>query len=738
MKHDFTKFLVTVLFGSLGAVELCAFQQSGDAPALQLSTDITKDFDFEKTHVFKLTNISKHPIRIWNPASRKGYRALSLRFKNLKTDQVSNAVRREINDEGFWENQNEAIGLDAETITIDPGRHLPIEVQLSGGEPGNETWVGLPFPNTKQKFSFIAEYDSQSGDDGNGDQKDTVWTGRINSLKTFVLIQGDPTRTAHYLLNNGNLAKALEVMKGDTGWVHRVDEKNQAPLHIAAQHAHQEVIEWILENDGNVNAIDEDGNSPLHLCSDIEAIKLVLRKQPDLEIRNNHEQRTPLQVAVAAMLNSKHDAEKEKWKATCELYVEHGSFCDIHSAIQLGKQSLVMRILKDQPEYAHKYRDKSTLRIAASVGNYEVCKYLLDKFDVDVDDTQAAYGYTITMEAVAHPKVVKLLIDNGANLDRRIRWVVGNDATCLHIAARDGTPETIDLMINAGVDIFAIADHSSKQTALDVAALFGKIDNVVAILKHRSFDEAHPETRANTLTSALKSSFYSGYGGQNNRVELVEAIMKKSNQIHLDEIGDEVIQAAIRRMKRGNEQQNNQIRQIVAILRQHGAQISVYSAVAIGDIATIKQLLKENPKSVHSCSLDKYPAIHKAIRMNDSKAVNLLLENGVDIELANKSEATGSKNETPLGCVANYGYIGIAKSLLTAGANVNSKDEYGDTPLHNAVQKNKYEMVLLLLKNGADIHAENERGETPLELASDNPVHMDMFAKFKTQKDKRP
>ena len=53
------------------------------------------------------------------------------------------------------------------------------------------------------------------------------------------------------------------------------------------------------------------------------------------------------------------------------------------------------------------------------------------------------------------------------------------------------------------------------------------------------------------------------------------------------------------------------------------------------------------------------------------------------------------------------------KDLLKE-VDVNSKDERGRTPLHNAIPDGKLEIVKLLVESGADVNAENSYGTTPL------------------------
>lgn len=62
------------------------------------------------------------------------------------------------------------------------------------------------------------------------------------------------------------------------------------------------------------------------------------------------------------------------------------------------------------------------------------------------------------------------------------------------------------------------------------------------------------------------------------------------------------------------------------------------------------------------------------------------------------------------------------ETLLAEGADVNTQDLYGDTPLHNLLYNEGVDIdtVGLLLENGADVSLENQDGMTPAELAADS------------------
>jgi ankyrin repeat protein len=66
---------------------------------------------------------------------------------------------------------------------------------------------------------------------------------------------------------------------------------------------------------------------------------------------------------------------------------------------------------------------------------------------------------------------------------------------------------------------------------------------------------------------------------------------------------------------------------------------------------------------------------------------------------------------------ARTGHPGTVRDMLAAGANVNVKDEHGNTPLIEAARNGHDDVVRTLLDSRADVRAKNDEGQTALMLA---------------------
>jgi len=111
---------------------------------------------------------------------------------------------------------------------------------------------------------------------------------------------------------------------------------------------------------------------------------------------------------------------------------------------------------------------------------------------------------------------------------------------------------------------------------------------------------------------------------------------------------------------------------------------------------------------VNLSSNDGYSAFSDAYFMHHEKDIlNALIKAGADVNVQNEGK-------TPLmeECFSNN--IDMVKTLIAAGANVNSKDNDGLTSLHIACMVENLDIVNNLISAGADINAKAKDGITPL------------------------
>jgi ankyrin repeat protein len=144
--------------------------------------------------------------------------------------------------------------------------------------------------------------------------------------------------------------------------------------------------------------------------------------------------------------------------------------------------------------------------------------------------------------------------------------------------------------------------------------------------------------------------------------------------------------------------------------------LNIFDAASLGDLETVKTLLKGNPELVFSKDSYGLTPLHAAAAQGRRGVVELLLANKADVNAKTKNGWTPlhyAANEAVLHGVA---YEDLVKLLLANKANVNAPDDDGTTPLHNAAAGNRV-VVELLVENGADVNAKNIHGYTPLDVA---------------------
>ena len=104
--------------------------------------------------------------------------------------------------------------------------------------------------------------------------------------------------------------------------------------------------------------------------------------------------------------------------------------------------------------------------------------------------------------------------------------------------------------------------------------------------------------------------------------------------------------------------------------------------------------------------------IYDAAAKGDIAKVKAELHNGLDVNT--KCAVTSG---SPLIIAALNSHINMTKLLIFNGANLEEQDKFGNTSLHYTAKNGCKEIVELLIYKNADVNFKNNAGETPLDIA---------------------
>ncbi len=153
-------------------------------------------------------------------------------------------------------------------------------------------------------------------------------------------------------------------------------------------------------------------------------------------------------------------------------------------------------------------------------------------------------------------------------------------------------------------------------------------------------------------------------------------------------------------------------KEITAMLIDRAAPMDIFEASASGNLARVQSLIGSGETGGYSA--DGWTPLHLAAAFGHGDVVTALLKHGAPIEGRSNNL---TKNTALAACVAISRSHEIAAALLQNGADVNTRQTGGFTPLHGAASQGSVELCKLLLDHGADPEAHSNEGKTPLDMA---------------------
>ncbi len=133
-------------------------------------------------------------------------------------------------------------------------------------------------------------------------------------------------------------------------------------------------------------------------------------------------------------------------------------------------------------------------------------------------------------------------------------------------------------------------------------------------------------------------------------------------------------------------------------------------AVVFGDLKEAKSLIAKYPQIVNAKDKYGFTALHNIMTEEQFEILELLLVEGADPNV---------KNDEGIASLHLAAWVKNADLLLKAGANINTVDLQGNTPLHILAGdgEERAEVIKFLISKGANKELKNKKGETAFEIA---------------------
>ncbi|WP_028329472.1 ankyrin repeat domain-containing protein [Brachyspira alvinipulli] len=267
------------------------------------------------------------------------------------------------------------------------------------------------------------------------------------------------------LINEGgiNAASKSELIIDDV-----THYTNSTPLMIASSYGHYDIAKALIDNGALVNLRADDGFNALMEAvrtDNIEIAKLLINNNSDINIKNKdgknmiilacengNEEMFNLLIENNADINA-----KSSWGASALIYAsEKGNINIMQYLIDNGI---------DVNGKADENGDTPLLWAVTGENPYEASKLLIEN-GADVNATNNSGVAPATILAASTPKVVKLLKDNGADLDTKFLDYYPPIA----IAAGAGNLEIVKALVENG------ADMNYYPNDINYTAIFHAID----------------------------------------------------------------------------------------------------------------------------------------------------------------------------------------------------------------------------------------------------------------------
>lgn len=337
--------------------------------------------------------------------------------------------------------------------------------------------------------------------------------------------------------------------------------------------------------------------------------------------------------------------------------------------------------------------------------------------------------YPVILATIYDDRSLSILINRGF----RYQVYDRDGRSALHWAARDGSVNTVNLILQLGLN--PNQPDNNGVTPIHLAARYNNSLVLYALLNDKRSAELFPDSQGYT---PLHEACYNTKDPNTFGVLLQERYTKLSIDPKAGPMGVTPLMIAA---------ENASSEQIVSLL-QRGANpnardnqgwTALHYAAKSGSRSALRLLISDGADINARSNIDETP-LKLAIRYTDSRTVAVLLQAGADINTPDRQlkkpihwaalnpdinvlellldngvdpNEPGPNQQSPLHFAAELGSVPHLQLLLDRGANINAVSRFGFSPLMIAVSNRRYEAVNFLINAGADINLAVTPGSGP-------------------------
>ena len=522
-------------------------------------------------------------------------------------------------------------------------------------------------------------------------------------------------------------------------------EVSYSSIHEAAADGSLKAVKEYLNSGTEVDARNSDGQTALHIA--------LIRK-------NFH----PMKQIVDLLINAGADVNAKDNISSTPL---DNSISDQQGEDNL--QLVEMLIAKGADVNKHYSDGSAPINNAIFYNNNEVVEILIKaganvNIKKDGGTTplhQASSGYSDRTE------IIELLIKNGARVNLKNDY----DATPLDLAKIDATKKVLrkynaktalelinpnDALLHKSIQegnidavrksISAGADINSKIDGIlpIIGASDGGYNNITKLLIEKGADLNAVNRNGKSISHKL------AFGESDDEVELVKLLINKGANINLiDGDGFTPIMYArnpkiISILSENGGKSAEIVRAITTKLTSDGRKIPEILIHAMeGNLSAVKESLENGaspnaiPFSREEINEGRTPLFF-AVQQGNEELIKLLIENGANvnakyngftpldginalknIETINLLSSYGGKSgaEDSLNVASFLGNLEAVEKHLKNGADLNVRNSFGGTPLHDAVWNGHYEIVKALIAKESNLNSKTNDGMSAMHLA---------------------